>query len=240
MIIGGLQKFSLLDFPGKISAIVFTNGCNFRCRFCYNPMLVWPENSGKANKIKQESRPGQTVDGFFAFLKSREGKLDAVVITGGEPTIQRDLPAFIKKIKKLGFAVKLDTNGTNPLMLRELVKGKLLDYIAMDIKSGPDKYSEITGVELKLPKIKESVKIIIGSGLPHEFRTTMVPGLLKKQDIAEIGRMIKGADAWYLQDFKSDIELVDSKMEAVDGYSSKEMEAMRKSGAKYVKKCEVR
>ena len=143
MIIGGLQKISLLDYPGHISAIIFTQGCNFRCPFCYNPMLVEPAGSGKSKyleKIKQKDYPTIEEDNLFAFLKKRQGKLDAVVITGGEPTIHRDLPNFLNKIKKLDYKIKLDTNGTNPLLLQQLIKKKLVDYIAMDIKSSFDNY----------------------------------------------------------------------------------------------------
>ena len=144
MNIGGLQKFSLLDYPEHLSAIIFTQGCNFRCQYCYNPMLVWPIRKGRLKDIslsvldgdQQKGRPQIISEGdLFAFLKTRAGKLDAVVITGGEPTIQPDLSKFIAKIKKLGYLVKVDTNGTNPDMLKKLIKEGLVDYLAMDIKA---------------------------------------------------------------------------------------------------------
>lgn len=254
MIIGGLQKFSLLDYPGTVSAIVFTKGCNFRCHFCYNPMLVWP--SRKAGKLKNISpvslggekkdhpssylSSGFREDDFFNFLKVRQGKLEGVVITGGEPTLHKDLPRFIKKIKNLGYLVKLDTNGTNPVMLAKLIKEKLVDYIAMDIKAPENRYPKVVGREVDFKKIEKSVRIIKESGRPHEFRTTVVPGLLKKGDIAGIGKIIKGGEKWFLQKFKSGTELVDSQFESIGPFTNKEMEEMVKIGRKYVGKCEAR
>lgn len=242
MLIGGLQKFSLLDYPGFLAAIIFTQGCNFKCQFCYNPMLVVVPQKDHHSEIKE--------DDLFAFLKTRIGKLDAVVITGGEPTIHSDLPKFIAEIRKLGYLVKLDTNGSCPEMLQKLIELKLVDYIAMDIKAPEDKYCKVVGVPADFDKIKKSVKIIMQSKLPpadaqamagkYEFRTTIAPGLLNKDDIKKIGKIIKGADKWYLQQFKSDIDLVNKKMEKIKPYSDKEMEEMREVAGKYVKKCEVR
>jgi len=252
MLIGGLQKFSLLDYPEKISAIVFTQGCNFRCRFCYNPMLVWPLKVGKLKYVQnfiresgqtaeqQKAHPKIKEDDLFVFLRSRLGKLDAVVITGGEPCLQKDLPEFIKKIKKMGFLVKLDTNGSFPEMLVSLIKKRLVDYIAMDSKAPADKYEEVIDVPISFNKIKKSVKIIMASGLPYEFRTTIVPGLLNKDDIGEMGKIIKGADKWYLQKFKSDIDLVGHDLEKRVPYNTRQMKGMAEGGAKFVKKCEVR
>ena len=246
MIIGGLQKFSLLDYPGNLAAIIFTQGCNFHCQFCYNPMLVWP--SFRASKLKQKDHYSHIEeDDLFAFLKKRIGKLDAVVITGGEPTIHKDLPDFIKKIKKLGYKVKLDTNGTNPDMIKKLIEKDLIDYIAMDIKAPASKYKKITGKATGFEKIKKSVNIIIKSSLSpsnwagkYEFRTTIVPGLINKDDIIAIGRIIKGADQWYLQQIKQDTELINRKLEKVKQYSKKEIEEMCKIAKNYVKKCKIR
>lgn len=254
MIIGGLQKFSLLDYPGKISAIVFTQGCDFRCQFCHNPMLVLAREVGKIiNTSKTRKEKGQALiseAGLFHFLKKRRGKLDAVVITGGEPTIHKDLLAFIKKIKKLGFLVKLDTNGANPEMLEKLTspspspsKGggePLVDYIAMDIKGPENKYKKIAGARVDFKKIKKSVKIIKESKLPYEFRTTLAPGLLEKNDIAKVGEIIEGADKWYLQKFKVDTDLVNKELKKTKPFSRKEMEEMRKIGEKYARECGVR
>ncbi|MEA1963326.1 MAG: anaerobic ribonucleoside-triphosphate reductase activating protein [Patescibacteria group bacterium] len=250
MIIGGLQKFSLLDYPNHISAIIFTQGCNFRCHFCYNPMLVWPEfKAGKFKNINSSDNTDEKVkkvypqfqeDGLFDFLRKRQKKLDAVVITGGEPTIHKDLPDFIKKIKKLGFKVKLDTNGTNPKMLKSLIDKKLIDYIAMDIKGSLEKYVIITGVKSDLNNIKKSIKIIMDCGLPYEFRTTAAPELIEKEDIKKIGELIAGAKKWYLQNFKSDIDLVNDRFEKRKPYFLKEMEEMREIGEGYVDFCDIR
>lgn len=230
---------TLIDYPGQLAAIVFTKGCNFRCHFCYNPLLVWSEE--ESGEKKYEKGYSQfTEDDLFRFLESRRGKLDGVVITGGEPTMHKDLPEFIKKIRALGFKIKLDTNGTNPLMLKKLLDQKILDYIAMDLKGSGDNYHKVVGVKVDFQNLQKSVKLIINSGLPHEFRTTVVPGLLAVSDFEEMGEIIKGADAWYLQKFKSDVELVDRDLEKKPAFSSKEMLEMEKIGKKYVKICEVR
>lgn len=245
MIIGGLQKFSLLDYPEHLSAIIFTQGCNFRCQFCYNPMLV--RFAGKINhnipSPKSEDQRGHTYikeDDLFSFLKKRLGKLDAVVITGGEPTIHADLPKFIKKIKSLGYKIKLDTNGAQPEILKKLVEEQLIDYLAMDIKASEKKYKLVTGEQPDLAKIKKSIKIIKESGLPYEFRTTIVPGLHEKNDIKEIGKLIKGGAKWFLQQFKSDMDLINKKLKRTKPYTEKEIKEMCKEARKYVKFCEVR
>jgi pyruvate formate lyase activating enzyme len=244
MIIGGLQQFSLLDYPGCVSAIVFTQGCNFRCQFCYNPMLVWPETVGKlkyARDIEQQKdHPKIKEDDLFVFLESRAGKLDAVVVTGGEPCLHKDLTEFIQKIKKLGFLVKLDTNGSYPETLEKLLEKKLIDYIAMDLKAPAEKYDEITGIKGNFNNIQKSVKLIMQSGLPYEFRTTVVPNLLNKDDINEMGKIIKGARAWYLQGFKSSEDLINQALKNKVPYNSRQMKEMADIGSKYVKKCEVR
>jgi len=246
MIIGGLQKFSLLDYPGRVSAIVFTKGCNFRCQFCYNPMLVWPTEASKSkyahlkNGEQQKVHPTINQDELFVFLKSRAGKLDAVVLTGGEPCLQKDLPEFIRKIKALGFLVKLDTNGSHPEVLAKLIKEKLVDYIAMDLKAPENKYKEVTGVKADFKKIRRSVKLIMRSDRSYEFRTTVVPGLINKDDIAAMGRIIKGADKWYLQNFKSNIALVERELEGRVPYNARQLKALAEIGKKFVKKCEVR
>lgn len=186
MHIGGIQKFSLLDYPDKISAIVFTQGCNFRCGYCHNPELLVikekPDNSG-----------------FFEFLKNRKGKLDGVVITGGEPCLQADLHDFIKQIRKMGFCVKLDTNGSMPDAFKQVIFD--VDYVAMDIKAPVEKYGEITKVNVNLDKIKESIKLIMESGVDYEFRTTVIKSQLNLKDFENIGKLIKGAKRYYLQKF---------------------------------------
>lgn len=248
MIIGGLQKFSLLDYPGLVSAIVFTQGCNFRCRFCYNPMLICQE-SGTKNKKKQEKKSEEKKkthshlideDEFFAFLEHRIGKIDAVVISGGEPTLHADLPDFIKKIRKKGFKIKLDTNGSNPEMLGKLINENLLDYIAMDIKNAPDSYDKITNINTNLNNILKSVKLIMTSAVPYEFRTTLVPGLVGEEDIENMGEMIADADKWYLQQFMSNVDLIDEKLKGLVPYNTKTLQNMQKIGAMYVGDCRIR
>ncbi len=188
MQIGGVQKTSLLDFPDKISAIVFTQGCNFRCGYCHNPELIVKRNE-----------PVWTSSGFFDFLNTRKGKLDGVVITGGEPCLQIDLIDFIKEIKAMGFIVKLDTNGTFPDKLQKSLP--YIDYVAMDIKAPLDKYSEISRVNVNSENIQKSIDIIMSSGIDYEFRTTVVKSQLSYDDFAKIGELIKGAKKYYLQKF---------------------------------------
>ena len=189
MFIGGLQKSSLIDYPEKISAIIFTQGCNFRCPYCHNPEI-----------IKMDSATALAVAPILEFLKSRVGKLDGVVITGGEPTLQKDLPELIKSIKEMGFLVKLDTNGTNPEMLQNLIDEKMIDYVAMDIKAPIEKYSEVVRISVKEEKILKSIEILKTSNVEHEFRTTVVKSQLTPEDFLKIAQMIKGSK-YYLQKF---------------------------------------
>ncbi|MFH1412677.1 MAG: anaerobic ribonucleoside-triphosphate reductase activating protein [bacterium] len=238
MVIGGLQKFSTLDYTGYLSAIVFTQGCNFKCHFCYNPMLVWPLEDSKIRYKKSHSLVRE--DDFFAFLQTRKNKLDAVVITGGEPTMHHDLPEFIKKIKDLGFKIKLDTNGTNPEMLKKLLVQDLIDYFAMDFKAPLGKYQQVVGVAVDFSKILESVKIIMSSNISYEFRTTVVPGLISKDDIVPMAEIIKGADKWFLQSFHSVHDLVDQSLKGARSYTEAELEKMAELANGFVKECKVR
>lgn len=240
MIIGGLEKLSVLDYPNHLAAIIFTQGCNFRCHFCYNPMLVLSSNGGDNKNKKEKGFLPLSTENLFLFLKERFGRLDGVVITGGEPTLHADLPFFIKEIKEIGYDVKLDTNGTNPVMLKNLLAEKLIDYVAMDLKAPLDKYEMTVGVKTSCNNIKKSVKLLLSSGIPHEFRTTVVPGLLEKDDFKSMGALIKGADNWYLQNFKSDTELVDSSYRDQKAYSSKQMEEFAEIGRQAAGRCLVR
>lgn len=189
MTIGGIQKFSTVDYPGYTVASIFTIGCNMRCGYCHNPELVLPEQY--AGAIPEEE--------VFEFLETRRGLLDGVAISGGEPTMQGDLPQFIRRCKNMGFRVKLDTNGTNPAMLGELLAEKLVDFIAMDIKGPLDKYSAIAARPINLDAIRESIALI--RTIPHEFRTTIVRGQLTPQDFEVIGQLVHGADRYALQYF---------------------------------------
>ncbi len=238
MKIGGLEKLSLIDYPDHLAAIIFTKGCNFRCKYCYNPMLVCPiedadvkDNEG-LNRLNEED--------LLLFLKERYGKLDGVVITGGEPSLHPDLSEFIKKIKQIGYHIKLDTNGSNPGVLKKLIDEKLLDYIAMDIKAPLNDYEKVVGVNVNFKKLAESVKIIMASSLPYEFRTTMVPGLINENDLILMGESIKGATNWYLQKFKSDTPLVDAKYGGKKSYNTKEMENFVNVAKNFVNNCKFR
>lgn len=221
MIIGGLQKTSLLDFPEKIAAIVFTMGCNFRCGYCHNPELI----NGEA-KIEE----------VFEFLKTRQGKLDGVVITGGEPCLQKDLPEFIKQVKELGFAVKLDTNGSFPEMLEKVLPD--LDYVAMDIKAPLEKYSQIVNVDVDTSKILKSIEILKNGGVDYEFRTTVVKSQLSFEDFEKIGQLIQGAPRYYLQKFVAS-KILDKGLENEKTYSTEEFERIIDILKSYVK-AEVR
>ena len=240
MIIGGLEKLSILDYPDHLAAIIFTQGCNFRCHFCYNPMLVLPHKGEDEKNIKEKGFSELSTKNLFLFLRERFGRLDGVVITGGEPTLHPDLPEFIKKIKKIGYDVKLDTNGTNPDMLNQLIKEKLIDYIAMDLKAPKEKYEATVNVSVNYKNLEKSVKMIIKSGLPHEFRTTVVPGLLDKKDFIKMGEMITGTQNWFLQVFKSDTDLVNSAYKGKKAYSRKQMQEFVELGRAAAGVCKLR
>jgi len=224
----GLQKQSLIEYPGKISAVVFLGGCNLRCQFCYVPYLVLPKEIEKQKEIPQKE--------FFSFLKERRNFLEAVAITGGEPTINKDLPKFIKKIKKLGYLVELETNGTNPGMLKYLIEEKLIDYVAMDVKHRLDdfkKYKEITGGVLTkemFENIKKSVKILLSGKIDYELRTTIIKEFHKKEDILKICKEIPGAKIYYLQNYQKN-HTISGK--TFTPFEEKEIEEIVKEGQKF-------
>jgi pyruvate formate lyase activating enzyme len=179
MLIAGLQKFSLIDYPKKVSAIVFTQGCNFRCPYCHNKKLI---ESDKISLLRPED--------VFDFLKKRQGQLDGVVVTGGEPTLHNDLIDFLRKIKEMGFLVKLDTNGSLPEKLEQILASGAVDYVAMDVKANFDKYNILSGVSVDIEKIKRSMEMIISSGIEYQFRTTWDKDLLSEEDIEIIKQMV--------------------------------------------------
>lgn len=223
MKIGGLQKLSLIDYPGKTAATVFLIGCNFKCGFCHNPELI----KGNVPEISEKE--------FFSFLDERKDFLDGVCITGGEPTIHKDLIDFIKKIKEKGFLVKLDTNGSNPEMLKELLGS--VDFVAMDIKTSKEGYNKAVGVNVDLKKIEESVELIKNSGVDYEFRTTVVPSIVDKKDIKEIRKWLKGVKKYALQQFQNK-KVLDKAFEKIEPYSDfKDFEKILK---KYIKNIEIR
>ena len=238
MIIGGINKLTLIDYPGELAAIVFTKGCNFRCHHCYNPLLVVPEYTGThINK----SHPQINSEGdFLGFLKTRLGKINAVVVSGGEPTIHKDLPIFIKKIKDLGLKVKLDTNGTNPIMLSSLIKNNLINYVAMDIKAPLNDYKKIINTEVDLIQIQKSIKILLDTSIDYEFRSTLLPKQHSLDDIHNMGMLINGAKLWYIQNFKSNTDLVDLSFNEERSFNEIELKEIVAVGTKYVQNCKLR
>lgn len=230
MRIGGYQKLTLIDYPGKIATTVFTVGCSFRCGFCHNPELVLRAQFPTPNNMEEE---------FLAHLAKRKGKIEGVCITGGEPTIQPDIIDFIKKIREMGFAVKLDSNGTRPDVLKKLYDLKLLDFVAMDIKNSPEKYSQTVGLKADIKRIKLSVKLIMNSGVPYEFRTTVVPGIHTEKDFVKIGEWIAGARAYYLQEYR-DGRVLDPNIRKKTAGKTLDLEKIKKSMEKYVEKIGVR
>lgn len=230
MLLGGLQKVSLNDYPGRVAATVFTAGCNFLCPFCHNPELV---------QIGKYRNQLFLPDGeFFDFLKTRQGLIDGVVVSGGEPTLQQDLPDFLKKIKAMGFATKLDTNGAKPEVLKELVKANLVDYLAMDIKGPLEKYGKIVGSNVDFEKIHESTEL--ARRFPdYEFRTTVVPRFHKKEDFLSIAKWLDGAKKYFLQQFRPE-KTFDESFQHIRPYSDRKLAQFCKLIKPYFEICEVR
>lgn len=217
MVIQGLQKLTLLDFPGHTACTVFTAGCNFRCPFCHNASLV----------THIDADPVCTEEEFFSFLSKRQGLLDGVAVTGGEPLLQKDIVPFLKKIRDLGFAVKLDTNGSRPDVLKEIVNTGLVDYVAMDIKNTKEKYPLTAGVDGKLlDAVEESIDFLLENHVDYEFRTTLVKNFHTKEDIVCMSHRLQGAKRWFLQSFKDSGDLIDG---SCVGFSDTEMRQMLES-----------
>lgn len=231
MKIGGIQKVSLVDYPGKVAAVIFTIGCNFRCGYCHNPGLVLP------NAYYEEIDAVE----ILTFLKRRAGKLDAVVISGGEPTAQGDLPGFIRSVKQMGYLVKLDTQGSSPGALEGMAQEGLLDYIAMDIKGPLDKYPDIAGLKVDTEYVKRSVRIVMESGLPYEFRTTVVKSQLAITDFYRIGGLITGAKRYAIQRFKSADQMVGvERFRDEVTYGDEELFRIQAIMRQYVNECVIR
>ena len=227
MKIQGLQKMTLLDYPGRVACTVFLGGCDFRCPFCHNFELV----EGPLPEALTE-------DEFFAFLEKRHGLLDGVAITGGEPCLRKDLPEFLARIHEAGFPVKLDTNGNHPALLARLLDEGLVDYVAMDIKNSPEKYARTIGLQsIDLTPIEESVRLIMASPVPYEFRTTVVRELHDASDFEKIGAWIAGAKQYFLQAFTDRDTVPDHSLSAPN---PDEMRAFRDIAAKFVACAEVR
>jgi len=234
VIISGLQKTTLIDYPGKIACTVFLAGCNFRCPWCYSSELVLP--------LKIVNQPRISEKEFLDFLRERQGLLEGVVICGGEPTINKDLPQFIQKIKNLGYPVKLDTNGSNPEMLKNLINTNLIDYVAMDIKAGQKNpaYQNLMTEGITLDKIKESVKLLKVGKLDFEFRTTVVNTVHTKEDFLEIAKWIGGPNIkYYLQNFRAE-KTIDPEFEKVEPFKKDFLDGIAKEISPYFKICQAR
>lgn len=227
MVIGGFQKMTVLDYPEKVACTVFLAGCNFRCPFCHNASIV------TANRIV-----GLDKEEIFSYLGKRKGLLDGVCITGGEPLLNPDIEDLIRPIKEMGYSVKLDTNGTNPTKLKQLIADGLVDYVAMDVKNSCEKYALTCGVKaVNFTNIEESIKLLINGNIDYEFRTTVVEPLHTIEDIEAVGRLVNGAKALYLQGFVDSGELIG------DGMNSASRETMWKMLEKvrpYVERAEIR
>ncbi len=228
MVFGGFEKFTLIDYPGKIACMVYTIGCNFRCPYCHNPELV--DETVEIRFSEQE---------IIDFLKKRKKILDGIVITGGEPTIHDDLLDFMKKVKDLGFLVKLDSNGTNFEMLKKAINKNLVDYVAMDIKSPMSKYSQTVARPVDVESIQKSINLLMSSKIEYEFRTTVIKSLLSEKDIEEIGRQIHGAKKYYLQKFIP-TKLLNPQFRRKVTYSDEEFKIFQRSLKKHVQYCGIR
>lgn len=229
MLISGLQKLTLLDYPGRVACTVFTGGCNFRCPFCHNAPLVLPELIGQDTDEEQ----------VLNFLKKRQGILDGVAITGGEPLLHKDIGAFLEKVRALGYKIKLDTNGSFPDRLQELIAAGLVDRVAMDIKNAPALYAATVGVPgLDLTPIERSKELLLQGLVDYEFRTTVVKGLHTKDSIVGAAKWIAGAKEYYLQQFKDSGNVI--AIEGLGEYNEQEMHALAQAAAQYVPAVQVR
>ena len=228
MIFGGFQKTTLIDYPGKVACMVYTIGCNFRCPYCHNPELV-----------DETVETTWTEDSILEFLRTRKNMLDGVVITGGEPTIHGGLPEFIRKVKELGFLVKLDSNGTNPEMLKKLIAKKLVDYVAMDVKSQIATYSQTVSRPVNGVAIRKSIELLKKGKVEYEFRTTVIKSMQSPEDIKEILEEIKGAKKYYLQKFIP-TKLLNPQFRRKVSYTDEEFAKFQALAAKYVDYCGFR
>ena len=224
--IGGLQKVTLLDFPGKVACAVFLTGCNLRCPYCHNPELVLPQDS------KKYISEGE----LFKFLVSRKGKLDGVCVTGGEPTVHPELPFLIRRIRDMGFLIKLDSNGTLPEMLEHLLREKLLDYVAMDIKNAPSRYAETCGADV-IEHIKKSAALLKTGNIDYEFRTTVCHPFHSPKCMEEIGQWLRNAKRYYIQPFVDSGNLLGS---GVSVMTKSELETLLNAVKPYIPAAELR
>jgi pyruvate formate lyase activating enzyme len=228
MIVAGLQKLSLVDFPGKLASVIFLQGCNFRCGYCQNPEL-----------IPREGVSGVSVEEVLGYLSCRKNNIEGVVVTGGEPTVHDDLALLLEKIAAIGLEIKLDTNGSDPKILGGLISSGLLSYIAVDIKTSFSKYNLVSSNDNISDAVMESVRICMDSGVPYEFRTTCVPGVLEKTDIIKIGEAVKGARRYCLQQFRPKITF-DEAFTNVKPFSPDTVRSFAEDLSGYVEKVDVR
>jgi len=233
MILGGLQKNSLIDYPGKLSCVLFLSGCNFTCPYCHNPQLV----NGKFSKTSCLNEKG-----FYAFLERRKGFIDGVVISGGEPTIHEEVVALCKRIKEMGYPIKLDTNGSRPKAIKSLIDKGLVDYFAMDVKTDPHRYPPAISKEYDPGQTLASIETIMGSGIPYEFRTTCVKPIVDDQSIENIARIIDGADLYVLQRFHDSNGVLNPRFFAKTGtgHRKDELRKLKAIAEPWVKECIVR
>jgi len=230
MKVTGIQKLTLLDYPGVVACTVFTAGCNFRCPFCHNSMLVLPE---------QINDDCLTDDEVFDFLRKRRGVLDGVAVTGGEPLLHADMPEFLERVKALGYKIKLDTNGSNPELLAEIIGERLVDRVAMDIKNAPEDYVRTIGLkEFDIAPVEMSKELLLGGSMDYEFRTTVVKGIHTRESLIGAARWIRGAKEYYLQQFKDSGSLI--LPDGLEAYDEKQMHALADAVRDYVPTVEVR
>lgn len=225
--IAGLQKLTLLDFPGRVACTVFLAGCNLRCPFCHNASLVLPR--GNTDHMEAST--------FFSFLKKRQGILDGVCVTGGEPLLYPSIPDFLAEIRAMGYLVKLDTNGTLPDRLEPILTAHSVDYVAMDIKHSLPHYAAAVGTEINTASIEKSIELIKNSGIDHEFRTTVVKGIHTEADVAEMARLV-GDEPYFLQGFIDSGDLIDPT--ALSAFTSAEMQSLRAAALPHAPRCTVR
>lgn len=227
MLISGFEKNTLLDYPGKVASIVFTHGCNLRCSYCHNPELVIEEC--KRDFLIEDNT-------VLDYLKEREGLIDALVITGGEPTLQRDLISFIEKVKDLNLLVKVDTNGVYTDTIRKIIKKGIVDYWAMDVKYPSEYYEEY---DIDTESIKGSIEAIMNSGKEYEFRTTYVKGIHSIEDAKSIGELISGAQNYYIQNFRKG-KTIDTSLNNTNSFTQEELERIKDNVSKYVENVTIR
>jgi len=233
MLLSGIQKFTTLDYPEHTACVVFTPGCNFRCGYCHNPEFVLPE---QIKKLKDSFIPEET---FFNFLEKRKGLLDGVVVSGGEPSLMPDLLPFLKKIKEEGFMVKLDTNGNRPAVIEEAIEKKLVDYIAMDVKTSFKKYADLVGRYVVPEHIERSIRLIKESGVAYEFRSTLIREVHKPEVLRDMEGMLSGSDQLYLQAFRPGHTL-NPIFQLFHPFTAQEMEEIKQRFTKTVQSVSIR